>query len=164
MPKRLKQASLELAEDKTRMISFGRFAIENCKEGKPDTLDFLGFTHYCSKGQNGKFRIKRKTSSKKFAKKLVEFNQWCKDNNDLPLEEMMATVKKKLIGHYNYFGITDNYHMIQKFYYRSIQILFKWLNRRSQRKSYTWEEFLQMIKQYDIPKPYIRVSIYEQAI
>ena len=74
---------------------------------------------------------------------------------------MMPIVKKKLTGHYNYFGITDNYHMIQKFYYRSIQILFKWLNRRSQRKSYTWEEFLQMIKQYEIPKPYIRVSIYE---
>ena len=161
LPKRLKQASLELAEDKTRIISFGRFAIENCKKGKPDTFDFLGFTHYCSKGQNGKFRIKRKTSSKKFAKKLVEFNQWCKNNNDLPLKEMMSTVKKKLTGHYNYFGITDNYHMIQKFYYRSIQILFKWVNRRSQRKSYTWEEFLQMIKQYEIPKPYIRVSIYE---
>ena len=161
LPKRLKQASLELAKDKTRMISFGRFAIENCKKGKPDTFDFLGFTHYCSKGQNGKFRIKRKTSSKKFAKKLVEFNQWCKNNNDLPLKEMMSTVKKKLTGHYNYFGITDNYHMIQKFYYRSIQILFKWVNRRSQRKSYTWEEFLQMIKQYEIPKPYIRVSIYE---
>lgn len=160
LPKRLKQAGLELASEKTRMISFGRFAIENCKIGKPDTFDFLGFTHYCSKGENGKFRVKRKTCSNKFKKKLQEFNNWCKDNNNLPLEDMMITVKKKLIGHYNYFGITDNYHMIRKFYYRSMQILFKWLNRRSQRKSYTSEQFKQMIKQYNIPKPYVRISIY----
>lgn len=160
LPNRLKQAGLELALDKTRLISFGRFAIENTTKGKPQTFEFLGFTHYCNKGRNGKFRIKRKTSSKKFRKKLIEFNQWCKDNNNKSLDEIMPLVRKKLIGHYNYFGITDNYHMICKFYYRSIQILYKWLNKRSQRKSYNWQTFMQMLEQYKIPKPRITKSIY----
>lgn len=160
LPNRLKQADLELAEDKTRMLSFGRFAIRNCMGNKPDTFEFLGFTHYCSKGQNGKFRVKRKTSSKKFRKKLTEFNDWCKENRNETLETIMTIYKKKLIGYYNYYGITDNYHMIRKFYYQSLHILFKWINRRSQRKSYNWEEFLQMTKDYDIPKPHIKVKIY----
>lgn len=160
LPSRLKSGGLELAEDKTRMIAFGRFAITNCKNGKPKTFDFLGFTHYCSISKNGKFRVKRKTSSKKFRKKLSEFNVWCKENRNLKLDEIMITFKKKLIGHYNYFGITDNYHMIQKYQWLMYKTLFKWLNRRSQRKSYTWEEFLQMTKEYNIPKAHICVSIY----
>ena len=160
LPNRLKSGGLELAEDKTRMIAFGRFAITNCKNGKPKTFDFLGFTHYCSTSKNGKFRVKRKTSSKKFRKKLSEFNVWCKKNRNLKLDEIMITFKKKLIGHYNYFGITDNYHMIQKYQWLMYKTLFKWLNRRSQRESYTWEEFLQMTKEYNIPKAHICVSIY----
>lgn len=160
LPNRLKSGGLELAEDKTRMIAFGRFAITNCKNGKSKTFDFLGFTHYCSTSKNGKFRVKRKTSSKRFRKKLSEFNVWCKENRNLKLDEIMITFKKKLIGHYNYFGITDNYHMIQKYQWLMYKTLFKWLNRRSQRKSYTWEEFLQMTKEYNIPKAHICVSIY----
>ena len=160
LPKRLKNGGLELALDKTRMIELGRFAISNCKNGKPKTFDFLGFTHYCSTSKNGKFRVKRKTSSKKFRKKLFEFNAWCKDNRNLKLDEIMIIFKKKLIGHYNYFGITDNYHMIQKYQWLMNKILFKWLNRRSQRKSYTLEEFLKMTEEYNIPKAHICVSIY----
>lgn len=162
LPTRLKVVGLELAEDKTRLIEFGRFAIKNTKKNKPDTFDFLGFTHYCSTNRNGKFRVKRKTSRKKFNKKLKEFNNWCKDNRTLPIEEIMNTVKRKLIGHYNYFGITDNYHSICKFYYRFLQILFKWLNRRSQRKSYTSEEFKRLLIEYEIPKPNTKVNIYDK--
>lgn len=163
LPTRLKVAGLELAEDKTRMLAFGRFAIENAKNCKPETFEFLGFTHYCSTSKNGKFRVKRKTSRKKFNKKLIEFNEWCKQNRTLPLEEIMETVKRKLIGHYNYFGITDNFHMVRKFYYRSLQILFKWLNRRSQRQSFTSEEFKQLLVKYNIPKPHIVVNIYDKV-
>lgn len=162
LPKRLKVAGLELATDKTRLIAFGRFAINNTKVGKPETFDFLGFTHYCSKSRKGKFRVKRKTSRSKFNKKLVEFNMWCKENRTMPIEDIMNTVKRKLIGHYNYFGITDNYHSVCKFYYRSLQILFKWLNRRSQRRSYTKEEFKKLLVEYNIPKPYIKVNIYDR--
>src|SRR5699024_7552109 len=94
LPKRLKEVGLELAPDKTRLIAFGRFALNNTKVGKPETFDFLGFTHYCSKSKKGKFRVKRKTSRNKFNKKLVEFNMWCKDNRAMPIEDIMNTVKR----------------------------------------------------------------------
>lgn len=162
LPARLKVAGLELAPDKTRLISFGRFAKQNTKVGKPETFDFLGFTHYCSTSQNGKFRVKRKTSRKKFNKKLKEFNTWCKDNRTEPIEEIMDTIRRKLIGYYNYYGITDNYHSICKFYYRSLQILFKWLNRRSQRNSYTSEEFKELLIKFKISKPHIKVNVYDK--
>ena len=155
LKKRLLKFNLELEENKTKIIPFGRL------KGTKESFDFLGFTHINAKTRKGKYIIKHKTSKKKMKVKRKEFKMWMKENMHKPVYEIMETIKRKLIGHYNYFGITDNYHMIQKFYSRSIQILFKWLNRRSQRKSYTWEEFLQMIKQYDIPKPYVRVSIYE---
>ena len=161
LPARLKVAGLELAPDKTRLIKFGKFARQNTKVGKPETFDFLGFTHYCSTSRNGKFRVKRKTSRKKFNKKLVEFNVWCKENRTKPLDEIMVTVRRKLTGYYNYYGITDNSLAVEKFYNRSINILLKWLNRRSQRISFTREEFNKLLKEYKIPKPIVKVNIYE---
>ena len=122
-------AGLELAEEKTRIIYFGRCAMRNNKSNKPETFDFLGITHYCSTSSKGKFRVKRKTSRKKFNKKLIEFDDWCRNNRTMPIDELMELVKRKLVGHYNYFGITDNFHMIRKYYYRLLKILFKWLRK-----------------------------------
>ena len=73
----------------------------------------------------------------------------------------MATVRRKLIGHYNYYGITDNAYSMSKYYYAVIHLLLKWLNRRSQRRSYqTKEEFTKMIKSFDLPMPKIKVDVY----
>ena len=160
---RLKQLGLEFAEDKTRLIEFGRFAEENSKrsgKGKPETFDFLGFTHYCSKNTKGKFRVKRKTSKKKFKQKIQEFKVWIKENRTLPLTIIMATVKKKLIGHYNYYGITDNTISITKYYYRVIMLLMRWLNRRGQRRSHRYKDYTTIIKFFDLPTPRIKVNIY----
>ncbi len=165
MKKRLTQCGLEFSEEKTRLIEFGRFASENRRkrgEGKPETFDFLGFTHYCSQSsKNKKFRVKRKTSKKKLKQKLQNFKTWIKGNRIKPLKEIMATVKRKLNGHYNYYGITDNLKSIRNYAYETSKILMKWLNRRSQRKSYTTNGFYMMLKAYKIPTPKIKVSIYD---
>ena len=164
LKQRLKQIKLEFAEDKTRLIEFGRFACENCKRSgkrKPETFDFLGFTHYCSKSnKTGKFRVKRKTSKKKFKQKVQEFKVWIKTNRNKPLKEIMETTKRKLTGHYNYYGITDNSRSITDYAYAVNVLLFKWLNRRSQKRSYTYDEFNMMIKCFDLPLPRIKVNIY----
>ena len=163
LKKRLKKLGLEFAEDKTRLIEFGRFASENCKKNgrkKPETFDFLGFTHYCSKSKSGKFRVKRKTSKKKFKQKVNEFKIWIKENRNLPLEKIMNTYKRKLAGHYNYYGITDNINGISQYANITSQILFKWLNRRSQKKSYTVVTFKSIERLFAIPIPKIKVSIY----
>ena len=161
LPTRLKVAGLELAPDKTRLIKFGRYAKRDMKESKPETFDFLGFTHYCGTNRNGKFCLKHKTSRKKLNKKLVEFNVWCKENRTKPIENIMATVRRKLTGYYNYYGITDNSRSLEAFYDKCVNILHKWLNRRSQRISFTRNEFNKILKEYKIPKPNIKVNIYE---
>ena len=165
MQERLKICGLEFAEDKTRLIEFGRFAKQNRLKrglGKPETFDFLGFTHYCSTSKKtGKFRVKRKTSKKKSKQKVQEFNKWIKENRNKPLAQIMDTVKRKLIGHFNYYGITDNYECILKYFCVVKKLLFKWLNRRSQKKSYSITTFKQMLKVFELPTPKIRVKIYE---
>lgn len=164
LKERLKQIGLEFAEDKTRLIEFGRYASENCKKSgknKPDTFDFLGFTHYCSKSQDGKrFRVKRKTSKKKFKQKIQEFKAWIKEHRNEPLKDIIETVRKKLIGHFNYYGITDNSEMITRYRHIVMLLLIKWLNRRSQKKSYRNKGFTAMIKFFNLPQPRIKVNIY----
>lgn len=162
---RLKICGLEFAKDKTRLIEFGRFASNNRKNkgmGKPETFDFLGFTHYCSSSyKTGRFRLKRKTSKKKFKQKVQEFKIWIKENRNRPLKEIMPTIKRKLIGHYNYYGVTDNVKGLDRFAFEVRKLLFKWLNRRSQKKSYTFETFNLMLLFYKLPNPKIKVNIYD---
>lgn len=162
LPERLKKFNLEVAKDKTRLISFGRYAKERSKDGKVDTFDFLGFTHYCGKGRNGNFRVKRKTSRKKFKAKVKEFKIWIKDHRNTNIRDMIEMINIKLRGHYQYFGITDNSISLNKFKYCINRLLWKWLNRRSQRKSYTIEEFAELMKQIPLLQPKIYVNIYDR--
>jgi len=154
---------LELEMEKTRLIEFGRFAEENRKahrQRKPETFDFLGFTHYCSKSRQGKFRVKRRTTRKKLNMKLIALNKWIKANRHSPLKELIGGLNLKLKGHYNFYGITDNSKSIGSYYYTAVKLLFKWLNRRSQRKSYTWDGFNEVLKLFPLATPRIRVNIY----
>jgi len=155
---------LELEASKTRLMEFGRFAEENRKrrgEGKPETFDFLGFTHYCSRShKTGKFRLKRKTAQKKYRLKLKEMNRWIKQNRHLRLKDLTNMLNLKLRGHYQYYGITDNSDCIGNFSYETQRMLFKWLNRRSQRKSYSWDGFNDLLKVFPLARPRIYFSVY----
>ena len=155
---------LELEQSKTRLVEFGRFAEVNRKargQGKPETFDFLGFTHYCDKSyKSGRFRVKRKTVRKKLTLKLKELNLWLKQNRHLRLRNLFATFNQKLNGHFQYYGITDNSPSIGSYHRQATHLLFKWLNRRSQRKSYTWDDFNDLLKIFPVAKPLIRVNIY----
>ena len=160
---RFAQFGLELEPTKTRLVEFGRFAEENRKkrgEDKPETFDFLGFTHYCSKSQKGWYRVKRKTAQKKYRMKLKEMNLWIKQNRHLRLKELTDSLNVKLRGHYQYYGITDNTVSIANFANETQRLLFKWLNRRSQRKSYTWEGFTELLKIFPLARPRIHCNIY----
>ena len=152
---------LELAEDKTKLISFGRFAKERAKGGRIETFDFLGFTHYCGKSKLGKFRVKRRTAKKKFNAKVKEMKIWIRDHRYLKVTEMIKQINIKLRGHYQYYGITDNGYMISLFMRCTDKLLWKWLNRRSERRSYTSEEFTVMLKQNPLLQPKIYVNIYD---
>ena len=160
---RFATVGLELEPDKTRLVEFGKFAEEARKkrgEGKPETFDFLGFTHYCSKSRQGWFRVKRRTAKKKYRTKLTEMNQWLKRNRHLRLKDLTDELNQKLRGHYQYYGVTDNFDSINKFWFETQRMLFKWLNRRSQRRSYTWDGFNEMIKFFPLARPRIYCNIY----
>lgn len=155
---------LSLEEEKSRLIEFGRFAQERCaKRGtKPETFTFLGFTHYCSQGKNGKFRVKRKTSRKKLAKKCKEVHRLIGSMRTLTMEEIILKLNRILTGYYHYYGITDNTPSIKKFRYNVLKSLFYWINRRSQKQSYNWNEFLRTIDaNYQLAKGRVYVSVYE---
>jgi len=163
---RMEHFGLTLEKEKSRLIEFGKFADENSKRRngkKPETFTFLGFTHYCSKSRSGEFRVKRKTSKKKFNKKIKEMDAEIKERLvilGLKVPDVIYWLNQVLVGYFHYYGITDNYNMLSRFVYRIEMTLFKWLNRRSQRRSYTWETFRELRKNYPLAKPHIYVSIY----
>jgi hypothetical protein len=128
---------------------------------KPETFDFLGFTHYCSKSKTGKFRVKRKTAMKKLRLKLKEMNVWLRSNRHLRLKDLFLRLNQKLRGHYQYYGITDNSPSIGIFADETRRLLFKWLNRRSQKRSYNWEGFSQLLKIFPLASPKIHVNVYQ---
>ncbi|MBN2256034.1 MAG: group II intron reverse transcriptase/maturase, partial [Deltaproteobacteria bacterium] len=163
LDKRLAKFGLEIAPEKTRVIEFGPRAETEAGErgGKPGTFDFLGFTHYCSRTRDGnRFRMKRVTSCKKFTAGIRKFRDWLKANRTLPTRELMGRVVTKLRGHFAYYGVTDNAKGISRFAYEIRRILFKWLNRRSQRGSMNWEKFHLFLKKYPLPRPRIMVNLF----
>ena len=161
---RMGHFGLSLEEEKSRLIEFGRFAEKNCKRRgtKPETFNFLGFTHYCSKSRSGRFRVKRRTSKKKFAKKCKEVHRLIGSMRTLRVKEIISKLNEILTGYFHYYGITDNSERITAFRYNVMKSLFYWLNRRSQKKSYNWVEFLNMIdNSYPLVRARIYVSVYD---
>lgn len=164
LKERLAKFSLELAEDKTRRIEFGRFAKQNAeaKGVKPATFDFLGFTHYIDRTRTGKYKLGRKTDRKKLTAKLKALNEWLKGVRSLiPLREIWKTLKAKLAGHFRYYGVSGNFRGINRYWLEAVRLAMKWLNRRSQKKSFNWRTFAQYMERYPLPKPTIHHNFYD---
>lgn len=164
LKKRLEKYGLELEMSKSRLLEFGRYAKERRKrrgEGKPETFDFLGFTFYCGETTKGRFCVIPRTSRKKFRAKLKEMNLWIRNHRTMPLGKLMAKLNQKLVGHYRYYGVTYNVGMLNKYHYYVVNMLFKWLNRRSHKRSYTWEQFHMMQTHYPIAYPKRYVNLFE---
>jgi len=159
---RLNEFGLKLAEEKTQCIEFGRFARRTAqRQGtKPKDFTFLGFTHYCGKTKNGHFKVKRRTSRKKLGQSLRKFTEWAnKARRVLRKGEMLQRARTRVVGHLNYYAITDNSDRCRYYVYRTSHILFKWLNRKSQRKAYTWDGFTKALAWVGWPEPSIRKDL-----
>ena len=165
---RMAKFDLALAPDKTRILEFGRFADENRKkrgDGKPETFSFLGFTFYCSTNrEKTKFRVKVKSDRKKMVSKLKRSNQWIKENrHELRPHEMIQQLNRSLKGYYNYYAVTDNMKTVNTFRFQVVKQVFYWLNRRSQKKSYTWDEFNDLLRRVPVAIPRLKHCLYKQA-
>jgi RNA-directed DNA polymerase len=150
LKERLKKFGLELSTEKTNIIPFSRYR----KEEKT-RFEFLGFEFRWGISRNGKDIIKRRTSREKLRKSLKSFNNWCQRVRSLRLRRIIELLNVKLRGYNNYYGVIGNYKSLDEFFYQVRKILFKWLNSRSQKRSYNWEKFNRMLKIYRLESPRI---------
>ena len=160
---RMEKFGLTISEEKSKIIEFGRCECLRAKKNgrKCETFDFLGFTHFCDKTRRGKFKLGRKTSRKKFTQKMKDMNVWLKSiRNRVELSEWWKLLRPKLLGHYRYYGMSGNIRLLQNFYDHTVRLAFKWINRRSQKKSYRWDQFHHFIQLNPLPKPKIYTSLY----
>jgi hypothetical protein len=162
LSERVNGFGLELAMEKTRCIEFGRFARQSARKRgeKPKEFTFLGFTHYCGKTKFGYFKVKRRTSRKKLGQSLDNLGHWArKARNVLRKGEMLRQARVRITGHLNYYAITDNAAQCNKYVFYATRLVFKWLNRKSQRRAYTWAGFNHALAALGWPAPRIRKDL-----
>jgi RNA-directed DNA polymerase len=122
----------------------------------------LGFTHYCNVSRKDNFKLGRKTSRKKFSAKGREMNKWLRAiRNLVKTKDWWKILAAKMRGHYQYYGVSENYLSIMKFYKLTIKMVRKWLNRRSQKSKMSWERFTEYLEHYPLPKPKIVHRFYD---
>ncbi|NRA43233.1 MAG: group II intron reverse transcriptase/maturase [Pseudomonadales bacterium] len=152
LPDRLAKFNLSVASEKTNLLRFTKLNPE-----QSESFEFLGFEFRWQSGCNSKSYLQKKTSAKKQRKSIADFKLWIKNMRNLKkVSELMRIAASKMRGHYNYFGIKGNYERLGQYYYYCIHALYKWLNRRSQKRSYNWTDFKVVLQNSRIPKPRVK--------
>ena len=161
LAKRLEKYKLSLNEEKTKMV---RFSKRESKQGiKQEGFDFLGFTFYLGRTRAGAVTPKVKSCGKRIRFKLKKVNDWCKGiRNHHELQIIWKKFCTKLAGHIRYYGVSFNMRAVTNFVKRAVNMMFKWLNRRSQRKSFTWDKFELYMQTHPLPKVKIWHSLIKQ--
>jgi len=155
LQERLGKFGLELHPDKTRRIEFGRFAEQNRErrgEGKPDTFDFLGFTHISGKNRLGRFTVRRKTIRKRMRAKLREIKQQLRERRHDPVPQTGQWLKSIVQGHFNYYAVPGNLDSLGVFRDRVLGHWWRSLRRRSQKRPISWKRTLALAQRW-LPPP-----------
>ena len=148
---RLAKYGLELHADKTRLIEFGRYAASNRKRrgaGKPETFDFLGFTHMCGESKRGKFRVKRQTIGKRMRAKLQEVKTELWKRMHRPVPETGQWLGAVLRGHFQYYAVPWNTPSLNAFRDEVTRLWMRTLSRRSQKGTLTWERMRHLAQRW----------------
>jgi group II intron reverse transcriptase/maturase len=154
---RLRSFNLELHPEKTRLIEFGRFAASNRTErgqGKPETFNFLGFTHICDKTKKGRFIVLRQTMRKRKAAKLRAIKEELRRRLHDPVSEVGRWLGAVVRGHFQYYGVPRNSPALRHFRCRVIRMWYRSLRRRSQKTRVTWHRMRILVGQW-LPTPRI---------
>ena len=169
LTERMAKFGLELATEKTRVLEFGRFAESNRAAkglGKPETFNFLGFTFYCGRSRNKAFfRVKVKSDKEKLNSKLKKCGIWIRAKRHvMDVKSIIQKLNQSLVGYYNYYAVSDNSPSLNSFRTGVIRLLFKWLNRRSQKRSYSWIDFnSRILAKFPIARPRIKHKMFGHA-
>lgn len=156
--KRLNKFKLELEPSKTRLIEFGRFASRDAKargKRKPDTLYFLGFTHYCTRNRQGNFMVGRKTEKQRIKRGIGKVQETMRKIRHEPIEAQAIQINQMLQGHYAYYGVAGNMKWLLKVYQATEKYWRRMLSSRSQKSYVTWEEFLKIKTLFPLSRPKI---------
>jgi RNA-directed DNA polymerase len=161
MPARLAQFDLEVEPSKTALLRFGSQALgqPHARGTEPRTFSFLGFTHYVGRSRRGRFVVGRKTDGKRVGKKLKQLNERLRALRGQGGAAMLAYLIRHLRGHIQYYGVSGNIRAVAEYLYQAARLLFKWLNRRSQKRSLNWERFRALIGSL-LPRPRIVHDLY----
>ena len=156
---RLAKYGLKINDDKTKFV---KFSLRKKRRGiAQETFTFLGFTFYLGKSRKGYYLVKLKTTGKRFKTKLKAVNDWARTiRNQIQLKQIIKIAAAKLRGHIQYYGVSHNFVAVNQFVYQVKRILFKWLNRRSQRKSFTWEKFDMFLTRENFPEARIYHKLF----
>lgn len=158
LPKRFGKFGLSLHPEKTRLIEFGRFAMENARrrgEKKPATFDFLGFTHICARSRGGNFTIHVRTMRKRLRRSVAHVSAWCQHHRHDPVEKQCEILNSKLRGHYRYYGRPTNHGSLWRYHRLVRRIWKKWLNRRTRGNALNWDTYVKLLDRYPLLQPYI---------
>ena len=150
---RFEKYGLKIHPQKTRLLDFTK--PKGGQNKGNSTFTFLGFTHYWTKSRKGNWMVGRKTDSKRLNRAITAISAWCRANRCLNVRKQWETLKKKVTGHYAYYGISLNYRSISEFYVQVKIVWHKWLSRRGWKGGMTWESFMDFLKDYPLPKPRI---------
>jgi group II intron reverse transcriptase/maturase len=150
LPKRLRKFNLEVAPEKTRLLRFSRF-----HPSMKRRFTFLGFDFYWKKDRSGEPRVMRRTAPKRLQGACRRIKEWIALNRHLPGGEFFKRLNARLRGHYNYYGVRGNSSALYRFFKWAKAGAFKWLNRRSWRRSYTWAQFNRVLGYVSIAEPRI---------
>lgn len=147
LEERLRKFGLELARDKTRVIPFSRY-----RQGET-SFEFLGFEFRWGVNRKGHAWIKRRTSRKKFRNSIKRVTEWCERNRHRRVQEQLQLLNAKLRGYCNYYGVSGNFASLQEFFHHVRRIHYRYVNRRSQRRSYTWAAYNDLTRLFALTRP-----------
>ena len=162
--KRFAKYGLRLHPQKTRLVDFrSPLRAEHSGTQRARSFALLGFTHFWGRSRKGRWVVQRKTAKDRFTRALQEIGQWCRAHRHWPVAAQQAALRRKLQGHYAYYGITGNGRALARFLYEVRRLWRKWLHRRSWRGRMTWEKFVRLTARYPLPQPRVVHSIYRRA-
>lgn len=156
LPRRFAKFGLELHPEKTRLVPFRKpAAVRNsppeASQPGPEAFDLLGFTHTWQVSRDGYWVVKKRTAGTRFQRGVTRIEEWCRRNRHAPIPVQQKALSQKLRGHYLYYGIPGNSRAISRFRHRVTDSWHKWLNRRSQKRQFSWAKFHRMLERYPLP-------------
>lgn len=158
LPKRFARFSLSLNMQKTRKVDFRK---PNRLEEKPESFDFLGFTHYWGRSRDGRMIHKLKTAKDRLARSCRAVWEWCRKHLHLPVEEQCQGLNWKLRGHYSYYGLTHNTRALRQYHLTVCRTWLQWLRRRGDKGLLTWGAFKSLLIRHPLMAPRIVHNLYK---